>query len=225
MEEKKEKFIATFNTLRGLITLTCASTKIARNTYYYWLRNDAEFRQKAEEILEMQIDLVESKLLDLINSGDTTAVIFYLKTKGKNRGYSEKAIPTGDKGDQNNETDKKSSYKRKIKQISGKIKKILENSGKYSSELDLQIDLTAQLMAKSDTLKEEIFSENHKSVTKEYSREGNEREIISQKEKLYLDYAQKVQSALGKLGMVADQKNKNVGDDGFGSFIDGLKDD
>ena len=43
-----------------------------------------------KEVVEFTLDLAESRLLDAINEGNLTAVMFYLKTKGKNRGYSER---------------------------------------------------------------------------------------------------------------------------------------
>ena len=42
------------------------------------------------EIVERNLDLAETRLLDAINDGNLTAVMFYLKTKGKHRGYSER---------------------------------------------------------------------------------------------------------------------------------------
>lgn len=43
------------------------------------------------EIEEDTCDLAESQLLKAIGAGDLKAVIFYLKTKGKRRGFSEKS--------------------------------------------------------------------------------------------------------------------------------------
>jgi len=55
-------------------------------------------RQVRRECEEDGLDFAEYKLLDLINSGDRTAIIFYLKCKGKDRGYIERQELTGTDG-------------------------------------------------------------------------------------------------------------------------------
>ena len=45
--------------------------------------------EQAEDIQETTVDMAESKLLTSINEGNVAAIIFYLKTKGKKRGYVE----------------------------------------------------------------------------------------------------------------------------------------
>ena len=39
---------------------------------------------------EDALDLAESKLMEAIRNGNLTAIIFFLKTRGKSRGYSER---------------------------------------------------------------------------------------------------------------------------------------
>jgi hypothetical protein len=51
-----------------------------------------------ENETESVIDLAESKLIENIKDNDNTAIIFYLKTKGKHRGYVERNELTGANG-------------------------------------------------------------------------------------------------------------------------------
>lgn len=74
----------------GIVSLACDKANLSRTQFYKWLKEDDDFRQKYEEIEERQIDFVESRLFQNIKNGDSTSIIFYLKTKGKKRGYQEK---------------------------------------------------------------------------------------------------------------------------------------
>lgn len=72
------------------VSATCSAAGISRRTFYKWKEKDEKFREACEEGEESLIDFAESQLLQKVNDGDLTAIIFILKTKGKNRGYVER---------------------------------------------------------------------------------------------------------------------------------------
>lgn len=86
----KERFLEAFVKTKGIIHPACKAINISRQMVFYWRREDKEFNEKFNEILEAQGDMVENKLIEAIENGDTTATIFYCKTKLRNRGYNEK---------------------------------------------------------------------------------------------------------------------------------------
>jgi hypothetical protein len=53
-----------------------------------------------EDARESMIDNTESALYKKILDGDTTAIIFFLKTRGKSRGYVERQEVTGKDGEE-----------------------------------------------------------------------------------------------------------------------------
>ena len=87
---KKETFLIALENELGHISKACEQAKIHRQTYYLWIKKDEDFKQKCEDVQESFLDLAESKLLEKINDGDNTCIIFFLKTKGKKRGYDER---------------------------------------------------------------------------------------------------------------------------------------
>lgn len=74
----------------GIVTKACLAVGIERKTHYLWLENDADYAASVAAIQEQALDHVEDKLFKLIDGMETAAVIFYLKTKGKSRGYIER---------------------------------------------------------------------------------------------------------------------------------------
>lgn len=87
---KKENFLNNLKANGFNISKACKETQIARRTYYDWLESDEEFKSAIEETQEQLIDEAEQALKDKIVDGDTTSIIFFLKTKGKQRGYVER---------------------------------------------------------------------------------------------------------------------------------------
>jgi len=79
----------------GNVTLACNFAQCSRSTFYRYYNNDVEFKQRVDEIQELAIDICEAELWKLIKDGNATAILFYLKTKGKTRGYVERQELTG----------------------------------------------------------------------------------------------------------------------------------
>ena len=90
IEKKKKMFLKALHENRGNISYACSATDIGRTHYYRWIKEDAEFKEAVLNVKEYNIDHVESKLHEKIDEGDITAIIFYLKTQGKGRGYVER---------------------------------------------------------------------------------------------------------------------------------------
>lgn len=89
-DKRKEAFLEHLKTGKGIISYACDMTGISRRTFYNWKNEDDEFAKRVEDVNEETLDIVESKLLSAISDDNLTAIIFYLKTKGRNRGYVER---------------------------------------------------------------------------------------------------------------------------------------
>ncbi len=89
-ENKKARMLELLKAKCGNVSESCAELGITRQLHYYWMKNDAEYADAVAEIDEANIDFAESQLRRAIKDGDTTSIIFFLKTKGKNRGFSER---------------------------------------------------------------------------------------------------------------------------------------
>ena len=87
---KKQAVLQALEKTLGIVTRACKIAEVGRTTYYEWLQKDKEFAQKVEDINNIQLDFAETKLFENINANKETSIIFYLKTKGKQRGYIEK---------------------------------------------------------------------------------------------------------------------------------------
>ena len=89
-EKAKKILLQSLENSFGNISEACKKVSISRKTFYNYLRDDEDFKEAVEEIEESLIDLAESELYNQISKENTTALIFFLKTKGKKRGYIER---------------------------------------------------------------------------------------------------------------------------------------
>lgn len=85
----QKRFLEALRGTLGNVSEACSVTGTARATHYLW-RKSPSYAEAVEEIEEAAVDRAESALFRLIEEGNVPAVIFFLKTKGKKRGYTEK---------------------------------------------------------------------------------------------------------------------------------------
>ena len=62
----------------------------SRNSVYKRIRNNPSLKEAVNEALENLKDIAEHELSRNITKGNMTAIMFFLKTKAKDRGYVEK---------------------------------------------------------------------------------------------------------------------------------------
>ena len=89
-EHHKKAMLEALEKSLGVVTSACKSVGIGRTTHYMWMENDPEYNKAVKDIENVALDFAESQLHQQIKGGNPTSTIFYLKTKGKKRGYIER---------------------------------------------------------------------------------------------------------------------------------------
>lgn len=87
---QKKAMIQALEKSLGVATSACKAVGINRSTHYEWLKTDKEYKKEVEDVENIALDFAESQLHKQISDGNTSGTIFYLKTKGKKRGYVER---------------------------------------------------------------------------------------------------------------------------------------
>jgi len=93
-----DKMIDALKESRGFVSHACQILKCSRNHFYVKMRQLSTVQQALDDIREERHDFVENKLMTLIGENNITAIIFYLKTQAKHRGYVERQELTGADG-------------------------------------------------------------------------------------------------------------------------------
>lgn len=88
--DSKRKMLDALEDTLGIVTVAAKKCGIHRSTHYQWMQDDADYKKKVEELNNVCLDFAESKLFDNIRKNKETSTIFFLKTRGKNRGYVER---------------------------------------------------------------------------------------------------------------------------------------
>lgn len=92
IQQNKKALIQAMEKSLGVVTTACKVAGLDRGTYYNYYNSDLEFKNKCDDIENIVLDFAESQLHKQIKGGNPTSTIFFLKTKGKKRGYFEKQV-------------------------------------------------------------------------------------------------------------------------------------
>jgi len=125
VQQKKVMLEALEKTL-GVVTSACKASGIPRSAHYRWMNDDQEYANAVNDLENLTLDFAESQLYQQIKQGNTTATIFFLKTKGKKRGYIERQELTGKDGQALNEPQKTDYSKlstKELEQLYGLLRK------------------------------------------------------------------------------------------------------
>lgn len=95
----KKKLLDCLEKSLGVVTTACKKANISRTQHYEWLNEDHHYAKAVDDIQEMVLDFTESQLYSQVAGGNTVAILFLLKTKGKKRGYIERNEITGADGE------------------------------------------------------------------------------------------------------------------------------
>jgi len=89
-DTKKGLMLEALEKSLGIVSTACKMVDISRQTHYAWLKADEEYKKAVNSIQDGVLDFAESHLYKLVKEGNPAATIFFLKTKGKKRGYIER---------------------------------------------------------------------------------------------------------------------------------------
>lgn len=75
---------------QGMVTHAADRLGCSYNTMVKYIEKYPTVRAAYKQLQERTLDNVELRLLKAVNNDDLTAIIFFLKTQGKRRGYTER---------------------------------------------------------------------------------------------------------------------------------------
>ena len=87
---KKRLFLEALTKTLGVVAPALREVGIVRMTLSRWLNTDSDFKALYDEMDDLVLDFAESHLHQQIKAGIPASTIFFLKTKGKKRGYIER---------------------------------------------------------------------------------------------------------------------------------------
>ena len=94
----KAEVIEAIRVSGGFVTEAAKKLNCTPATVYNYIDRFPEIKQIREAISESYLDFAESQLIQLIKEKDFSAICFFLKCKGKARGYIERPAENSEAG-------------------------------------------------------------------------------------------------------------------------------
>lgn len=95
-EVYKEKLLTALEKSLGIVTPACREVGISRDRFYTYYHEDEDFKKRVDDIQNIQLDFVENQMFKKIKEGSEKSILFYMRYRGKGRGYTESLdITTG----------------------------------------------------------------------------------------------------------------------------------
>jgi hypothetical protein len=95
-ELHKRQLLQALEKSLGIVTPACKDVGISRNQFYIYYNTDSDFKKAVDDINELTLDFAENQLLKKIKEGSERSILFYMKYRGRKRGYSESMDITSD---------------------------------------------------------------------------------------------------------------------------------
>jgi hypothetical protein len=86
----KKSLISALEKTLGVVTSACKNVGVSRQTFYDYYNSDEAFKNEVDELKNVALDFAESQLHKRMKDNSDAAIIFYLKTQGRKRGYVER---------------------------------------------------------------------------------------------------------------------------------------
>lgn len=92
----KKQLIDELKKNNGFVQKALSKLDIPTSTFKCWLEGDKSFKKKLEEVNDITNEFVESRFFERIADGDTQSILFYLKTRMKNKYNDVKTVEVKD---------------------------------------------------------------------------------------------------------------------------------